>query len=182
MTILKELWTGKSEFADVKISYRDVLGLRKRLEKMMKLAYEELTKKQARYNKNYDKKTKDRLLREGNKVSIMLSTNSNKLLIQGKENLKIRASAKRMRHQYLLSRPMMVKPYLSRLPKVEQTSYFGSGADENFRRSFPAAEKVTIAFKIDFNKDYWHYLKKMCSRPHLLHQTWLTNFSKCFAV
>ena len=44
MTILKELWTGKSEFADVKISYRDVLGLRKRLEKMMKLAYEELTK------------------------------------------------------------------------------------------------------------------------------------------
>ena len=56
ITILKELWTGKSESKEVKTSYQYVLELRERLEETMKLAKEELTKSQIRYKKNYDKK------------------------------------------------------------------------------------------------------------------------------
>ena len=55
----------------------------------MKLAQEELKKSQIRYKKNYDKKTKDRLFNEGDRVLIMLPTNNNKLLMQRKGPYKI---------------------------------------------------------------------------------------------
>ena len=84
MTILKELWTGESESTEVKTSYQYVLELRERLDETMKLAQEELTKNQVRYKKNYDKKTKDRLFNEGDRVLVMLPTNNNTLLMQWK--------------------------------------------------------------------------------------------------
>ena len=84
MAILKELWTGESESTEVKTNYQYVLELRERLEETMKLAQEELTKNQIRYKRNYDKKTKDRLFNEGDKVLVMLPTNNNKLLMQWK--------------------------------------------------------------------------------------------------
>ena len=89
MTILKELWTGKSESTKVKTSYQYVLELRERLEETMKLAQEELTKNQIRYKKNYDKKTKDRLFNEVDRVLVMLPTNNNKLSMQWKGMYKI---------------------------------------------------------------------------------------------
>ena len=83
MAILKELWTGESESTEVKTSYQYVLELRERLEETMKLAQEELTKNQIRYKKNYDKKAKDRLFNEGDRV-LVIPTNNNKLLMQWK--------------------------------------------------------------------------------------------------
>ena len=84
MTILKELWTGENEFADVNISYQYVLELRERSEKTMKLAQEKLRKNQVRYKKNYNKKTKNRLFSKCDKVLVMLPTTNNKLLMQWK--------------------------------------------------------------------------------------------------
>ena len=55
----------------------------------MKLAQEELAKSQIRYKKNYDKKTKDRLFNEGDKVLVMLLTNNYKLLMQWKRPYEI---------------------------------------------------------------------------------------------
>ena len=55
----------------------------------MKLAQEELMKKQIRYKKNYDKKTKDRLFNEGDRFLVMFPTNNNKLLMQWKGPYKI---------------------------------------------------------------------------------------------
>ena len=55
----------------------------------MKLAQGELTKNQIRYKKNYDKKAKDRLFNEGDRVLVMLPTNNNKLLMQWKGPYKI---------------------------------------------------------------------------------------------
>ena len=89
MTILKKLCTGKSESTEVKTSYQYVLELRERLKETIKLAQEELTKNQIRYKKNYDKKTKNRLLNEGDRVLVMLPTNNNKLLMQWKGPYKI---------------------------------------------------------------------------------------------
>ena len=89
MAILKELWTGESESTEVKTSYQYVLELKERLEETMKLAQEELTKNQIRYKKHYDKKTKDRLFNEGDKVLVMLPTNNNKLLMQWKRPYEI---------------------------------------------------------------------------------------------
>ena len=84
MTILKKLWTGKSESTEVETNYQYMLELIERLEKTMKLAQEELTKGQIRCKKNYDKKTKDQLFNEGGRVLVMLPTNNNKLLMQWK--------------------------------------------------------------------------------------------------
>ena len=49
MTILKELWTGESEYKEFKTSYQYVSELRERLEETMQLASEKLTKNQFRY-------------------------------------------------------------------------------------------------------------------------------------
>ena len=84
ITILKELWTGESLSTEVKTSYQYVLELRERQKETMKLAQKELTKNQIRYKKNYDKKAKDRLFNEGDRVLVMLPTNNNKLLMQWK--------------------------------------------------------------------------------------------------
>ena len=66
-----------------------MLELRERLEGTMKLAQEELTKSQIRYKKNYDKKTKDRLFNERDRVLVMVPTNNYKLLMQWKEPYEI---------------------------------------------------------------------------------------------
>ena len=82
MKILKELWTNENEESEVKTSYQYVFELRERLEKTMRLAQEELRKSQGRYKQYYDRKAKERVFKEGDKVLVMLPTNNNKLLMQ----------------------------------------------------------------------------------------------------
>ena len=81
-TILKELWTKEVNIPEVKSSYEYVTELRERLEDSLKLAQEELEKSQKRYKRHYDRKAKPRRLEVGDRVLILLPTDSNKLLRQ----------------------------------------------------------------------------------------------------
>ena len=84
MQILKTLWTKKIEEEDVQTTYNYVLDLRERLEQTCDLAHQELKKAQKRYKSHYDKRTKTRTFQPGDKVLILLPTESNKLLMQWK--------------------------------------------------------------------------------------------------
>ena len=57
MAILKELWTGKVENPETKITYQYVLELRERLESTCDLAHQELNKAAENATHYYDRKT-----------------------------------------------------------------------------------------------------------------------------
>ena len=84
MHILHELWTKAIDEHEVKSSYQYVLDLRERLEGTLKLAQEQLKLSQAKQKCYYDKRTKVRRFQPGDKVLVLLLTDTNKLLLQWK--------------------------------------------------------------------------------------------------
>ncbi|GFR64154.1 Gypsy retrotransposon integrase-like protein 1 [Elysia marginata] len=84
MHILRELWTKEIEEPEVKTSYEYVLNLRERLDNKLKIAREELEKAQGRQKHYYDQTAKCRKFSVGEKVLVLLPTDSNKLLMQWK--------------------------------------------------------------------------------------------------
>ena len=84
MTILKEMWTKEVTEPDVKLTYQYVVELQERLQDTCELAREELSKSQGRQKKYYDVKSKDRKFKVGDKVLLLLPTDTNKLLMQWK--------------------------------------------------------------------------------------------------
>ena len=121
-TILKELWTTCKEvnIPEVKSSYEYVTELRERLEDSLKLAQEELEKSQKRHKRHYDRKAKPRLLEVGDRVLILLPTDSNKLLMQwrGPYTVEHRVGANdyrvKMGSKMKTSHVNMLKKYISR--------------------------------------------------------------------
>ncbi|GFS14443.1 zinc finger protein [Elysia marginata] len=84
MHILRELWTKDIEEPEVKTSYEYVLNLRERLDDTLQIAGEELEKAQGRQKHYYDRTAKCRKFSVGEKVLVLLLTDSNKLLMQWK--------------------------------------------------------------------------------------------------
>ena len=121
-TILKELWTKEVNIPEVKSSYEYVTELRERLEDSLKLAQEELEKSQKRYKRHYDRKAKPRRLEVGDRVLILLPTDSNKLLMQwrGPYTVESRVGANdyrvKMGSKTKTYHVNMLKKYISREP------------------------------------------------------------------
>ena len=122
-TILKELWTKEENIPEVKSSYEYVTELRERLEDSLKLAQEELEKSQKRYKRYYDRKAKTRRLEVGDRVLILLPTDSNKLLMQwrgpytvesrvGANDYRVKTGSKTKTYHV-----NMLKKYISREPE-----------------------------------------------------------------
>ena len=84
MNILKQLWTKDIGEEEVRSSYQYVMELRERLEETWKLAQQELEKAQRKQKFYYDRGVKARKLKPGDKVLVLLPTESNKLLMQWK--------------------------------------------------------------------------------------------------
>jgi len=82
MAILKELWSGECNSAEVKTSYQYVLKLKERLEETTKLAQEAMEKSQEKDKKYYHRNAKRKNLENGTEVLVMLPTDTNKLLKQ----------------------------------------------------------------------------------------------------
>ncbi len=82
--ILRELWTKDIESDEVRTTYEYVLNLQTRLEETMEVAHESLAKAAGKYKKYYNAKSKERNMRVGEKVLVLLPTNKNKLLLQWK--------------------------------------------------------------------------------------------------
>ncbi|GFO39480.1 Zinc finger protein [Plakobranchus ocellatus] len=92
MHILRELWTKEIEEPDVKSSYEYVLNLRERLDDTLKIAREELEKAQGRQKRYYNRTAKRRKFSVGEKVLVLLPTDSNKLLMHWKGPFEIVAT------------------------------------------------------------------------------------------
>ena len=84
MAILKELWTNEVPDDQVKSTYQYVLDLRDRLESTCDLARQNLQKASSRYKKYFDRRSKVRNMKIGDKVLVLLPTDNNKLLLQWK--------------------------------------------------------------------------------------------------
>ncbi|XP_038054655.1 uncharacterized protein LOC119726874 [Patiria miniata] len=82
LAILRELWSKENDEEEVKTTYEYVVELRNRLERTCQLAQDELAKSAKRYKKYYDVRTRDRKFTKGDKVLVLLPTDSNKLLVQ----------------------------------------------------------------------------------------------------
>ena len=84
MHILRELWTKEQQEPEVKSSYQYVVDLRDRIETTLEIARQGLEKAHSRSKHYYDKRTRPRKLRVGERVLILLPTDGNKLLMQWK--------------------------------------------------------------------------------------------------
>ncbi|XP_077551642.1 uncharacterized protein LOC144165718 [Haemaphysalis longicornis] len=84
LTVLKELWTKDDLDGEVRTTYGYLVDLRDRLEQTCKIAHEQLGKAKEKQKDYYDRKSRPRKLSVGNKVLILLPTDSNKLLMQWK--------------------------------------------------------------------------------------------------
>lgn len=84
LTVLRELWTNEGLDAETRTTYTYVFDLRNRLEETCKIAHEQLEKARVKQKTYYDRKSRPRKLCPGNKVLILLPTDSNKLLMQWK--------------------------------------------------------------------------------------------------
>ena len=84
MQILKELWTQEDVEQETKTTYQYVVDLKQRLEETCEFAQQELMKAQANQRKYYNRKSKQRTFKAGDKVLVLRPTDNNKLLMQWK--------------------------------------------------------------------------------------------------
>ena len=82
MAILREVWTDEVEDEEVCSTYDYVINLRKPLEHTCELAMKNLQKVQGKQNAYYNQRAKPRSFIVGDKVLLLLPTDSNKLLLQ----------------------------------------------------------------------------------------------------
>ena len=82
MAILRELWTDKVEEEEVRSTYDYMINLRKCLKHTFELAMKNLQKVQGKQKAYYDWQEKPRSFKVGDKVLLLLPTDSNKLLLQ----------------------------------------------------------------------------------------------------
>ena len=84
MAILRELWSGEVNDEQVLSTYQYVIELRERLEQTCQLARDNLKKVQFKQKTYYDKRARSCKFDVGDKVWLLLPTESNKLLLQWK--------------------------------------------------------------------------------------------------
>ncbi|XP_071099126.1 uncharacterized protein [Haliotis cracherodii] len=82
--ILREIWTKDIQNPEVRTTYEYVLDLQNRLEDTIHIAQQDLKKKSGKYKKFFDAKSQARKRKVGDKVLLLLPTDSNKLLLQWK--------------------------------------------------------------------------------------------------
>ena len=82
MQILRELWAVEETDEHARLTYQYVIDLRERLEKTCKLAQDNVRKLDLKQNAFYDKRARSRKFDVGDKVLLLLPSESNKVLLQ----------------------------------------------------------------------------------------------------
>ena len=80
----RDLLTSETVQPEVKATYEYAVDLKERLQDTCELAQQELLKSQVKQQKYYNRKTQARSFQAGDKVLVLLPTDSNKLLLQWK--------------------------------------------------------------------------------------------------
>lgn len=83
MEVLSDLWVGNHN-PEVRNTYQYVLELREKLQESCRVAHDNLKAARAKHKAYYDVKARNRLLKVGDKVLILLPTDTSKLLSQWK--------------------------------------------------------------------------------------------------
>ena len=115
MAILRELWSDEVNDEQVLSTYQYVIELRERLEQTCKLARENLEKVQIKQKTYYDKRARSRKFEVGDKVLLLLPTESNKLLLQWKGPYEVVEVLNRM--DYKVDVNGVVNPYQANMLK-----------------------------------------------------------------
>ena len=82
MQILRELWSVEETDEHARLTYQYVVDLRERLEKTCKLARDNVRKLDIKQNAFYDKHARSHKFDVGDKVLLLLPSESNKVLLQ----------------------------------------------------------------------------------------------------
>lgn len=99
MAILRELWSEEVQDEKVLSTYQYVIELRERLEQTCKLAHDNLKKVQVKQKAYYDKRARSSKFGVGDKVLLLLPTDSNKLLLQWKGRYEVVEVVNRMDYE-----------------------------------------------------------------------------------
>ena len=89
MSILWEIWTSEEQHQEDQTTYQYVMELRERLEETCELAHQELRRAKEKQKKWYDKGARKRRLQVGDKVLLLLPTETSKLTMQWKGPFKV---------------------------------------------------------------------------------------------
>ena len=116
MAILRELWSDEVNNEQVLLTYQFVIELRERLEQTCKLARENLEKVQIKPITYYDKRARSRKFDVGDKILLLLPTESNELLLQWKGPYEIVEVINRM--DYKVDVNGVVNPYRANMLKL----------------------------------------------------------------
>ena len=100
MAILRELWSDEVNDEQVLSTYSYVIELREWLEQTCKLAWENLEKVQIKQKTYYNKRARSRKFDVGDKVLLLLPTESNKLLLHWKGSYEIIEVINRMDYKF----------------------------------------------------------------------------------
>ena len=84
MSLVREMWTRETDQVEAQSEYQYVLDLKERLCRTWNLAHEQLGRMATKYKEYYDRKSKPRQLKVGDKVLVLLPTEHNKLLLRWK--------------------------------------------------------------------------------------------------
>ena len=71
VSILRELWTDESASSEVKLTYQYVTDLKDRSAKTAEMVKQNLLKKSEEYKHHYDKKSRRRVFKVGDKVLLL---------------------------------------------------------------------------------------------------------------
>lgn len=125
MQILKELWTNEEQGEELRATFQYVVDLRNQIEDTCRMARENLAKASARQAKYFNRKAKDRQLKVGDKVLVLLPDKTNKLQMLWKgpyvvtdkvNNCDYRVEVGGRERLYHIN---VLKQYVERLPTVE---------------------------------------------------------------
>ena len=82
MQMLRELWSVEETDEHARLTYQYVIDLRERFEKTCKLAQDNVRKLDIKHNAFYDKRARSRKFDVGDKVLLLLPSESNKVLLE----------------------------------------------------------------------------------------------------
>ena len=146
MAILRKLWSGEASDEQVLSTYKYVTELRDRLEQTCKLTHENLKKVQIKQKAYYDRRARSRKLDVGDKVLLLLPTDSNKLLLQSKGPYEVVEVVNRMDYKIDVNGVVstyhanMLKQYVERrneLPQYLLSAEAIESVDDDDNEEFP---------------------------------------------
>ena len=151
MQILRELWSVEETDEHARLTYQYVIDLRERLEKTCKLAQDNVRKLDIKQNAFYDKRARSRKFDVGDKVLLLLPSESNKVLLQWNGPYEVLEVVNAM--NYKINVKGVVNTYPANMLKlyVERqnvTSYHSAAIDahcnESKDHSDPTVQRVIV--------------------------------------